>query len=335
MKDNKILQPTVELSEKFALYKNRVQEYLSNKVKNRRPFNLYDPIHYTMSGDGKRLRPALTFLTTEAFAGSIESVLPAAAAIELLHNFTLVHDDIMDRDETRRGKATVHNKWDINVALLSGDGLVALAYETLLETPSREILAISKLFTQGLIEVCEGQAMDIEFETRSEVSTEEYLVMIGKKTARLLSLCAQIGGLVAGANADACFQLDNFGMSLGIAFQIQDDLLDITADTDILGKDFGSDIKQHKKTLILIYALEQGTPNQVAEINRIYAQEEIVEADIFKAKNIFDETGALQHTHSLAEYYFSTAQTALEKLASCADITFLKQFLNLVLSRKA
>ncbi len=274
-------------------------------------------------------------LTTEAFGGSIDKTLAAAAAIELLHNFTLVHDDIMDRDKTRRGRATVHNKWDINVALLAGDGLVALAYETLLETPSHEILAISKLFTQGLIEVCEGQAMDIEFETRDHVLTEEYLEMIGKKTARLLSMCAQIGGLIAGANQEECDHLNNFGMSLGVAFQIQDDLLDITADENILGKDFGSDIKQHKKTSILIYALEKSSAKQIDEIQRVYKQKEITATDILTVKNIFAETGALRHAKKLADHYFSTASQSLNKLADRAEVTFLKQFLNLVLNRKA
>ncbi|KAA3619896.1 MAG: polyprenyl synthetase family protein [Calditrichaeota bacterium] len=335
MKEKKILQTTVELSDKFAHYKKRVHEYLSVKINPRRPFNLYDPIYYTMSGDGKRLRPALTMLTAEAFSGSIDDALPAAAAIELLHNFTLVHDDIMDRDDTRRGRATVHNKWDINVALLAGDGLVALAYETLLETPSDKILAMSKLFTQGLIEVCEGQGLDIEFETRDDVLADEYLDMIGKKTACLLSMCTQIGGLVSNASPADIALLKEFGWSLGIAFQIQDDLLDITADQNVLGKDFGSDIKQHKKTYILIHALGAGTPAQVHMIRDIYKKDYMRDEDILKVIDIFSEIGALKHTEDLAANYFSIAKKSLADLSSEADTTYLEQFLNLVLNRKA
>ncbi|MCA9732497.1 polyprenyl synthetase family protein, partial [candidate division KSB1 bacterium] len=239
MNIDKSYQKTADLSEKLADYKKRVHTFLSAKINPRRPFSLYEPIHYTMSGDGKRLRPALTLLTVEAFASSVDNALPAAAALELLHNFTLVHDDIMDRDATRRGRATVHNKWDLNIALLSGDGLVALAYEALLETKSEKILSISRLFTQGLIEVCEGQALDIEFEKRNDVLADEYLDMIGKKTACLLSMCTQIGGLLANVTTENIALLKQFGWSLGIAFQIQDDLLDITADQKLLGKDFG------------------------------------------------------------------------------------------------
>ncbi|KAA3659881.1 MAG: polyprenyl synthetase family protein [Calditrichaeota bacterium] len=335
MNNIKNTENSIDLSDKLADYKKRIQNYLSAKINPRRPFSLYDPIHYTMSGDGKRLRPALTLLTAEAYACSIEHAIPAAAALELLHNFTLVHDDIMDRDDTRRGRATVHNKWDVNIALLSGDGLVALAYETLLETASERILAVSKLFTQGLIEVCEGQALDIEFEKRDDVLADEYLEMVGKKTACLLSMCTQIGGLLANTDAINIQHLKQFGWSLGIAFQIQDDLLDITADQHTIGKDFGSDIKQHKKTYILIHALEKGTDTQVKKIRAIYEKPNIENDDILTVKDIFTEIGAIEHTRELAADYFSSAKEALREISTKADVTYLDAFLNLVLNRKA
>ncbi|TFH00616.1 MAG: polyprenyl synthetase family protein, partial [Calditrichales bacterium] len=212
----------------------------------------YDPIQYVNRLSGKKIRPLLAILSGLASGGKLENLLPPAAAVELLHNFSLVHDDIMDQDDVRRGNPTVHIKWDEGTAILTGDGLLGLAYRKLLATPNVTDLRIARLFTDAMIEICEGQALDKSFEERSRISESEYLLMIQKKTATLIQLSAQIGGIVGEADDHQVAALADFGFNLGMAFQIQDDLLDIVADEEKLGKRVGSDLEMHKKTIITI-----------------------------------------------------------------------------------
>jgi geranylgeranyl pyrophosphate synthase len=187
----------------------------------------------------------------------LNDLLPAAAAIELLHNFSLVHDDIMDNDETRRGKPTVHVKWDLGTAVLAGDGLLGLAYRKLLATPGRSDNLLASLFTEAMLEICEGQALDKTFETAKRVSESEYLTMISKKTATLIRLACQMGGIIAQGTAKQVENLSNFGFQIGLGFQIQDDLLDILADEKKLGKKVGSDFAMNKKTIASIKLMEK------------------------------------------------------------------------------
>lgn len=213
---------------------------------------------YVLDGGGKRVRSVLLLLACEAAGGTVRRALPAAAAIEALHNFTLVHDDIMDRAVTRRGRPTVHTRWDTNTALLVGDVLLGLAYRVLPDAGAAE--RVFRVFTQGLLDVCEGQALDMEFEGRARVSTREYFDMMEKKTARLLATSTELGGIIAGATPARIAALRDFGLHLGRAFQLQDDLLDVLGEEETFGKAIGGDILEGKRTYLLLRALEQAAP---------------------------------------------------------------------------
>ncbi len=326
--------PTFE--EKLSDYKHQIIEHIGKAIGKETPVSLYEPIKYTMQGGGKRLRPVLLLLAVEALNGDVQAAMPAAVAVELLHNFTLVHDDIMDNDATRRGRATVHEKWDTSVALLAGDGLVALAYQNLLNTRSPHTLRISKLFTSALIDLCEGQALDREFETRSDVSMDEYLEMIRKKTARLLSLCAQMGAILADGTEDQIQALKVYGESLGMAFQIQDDLLDITADPKKLGKDFGSDIRQKKKTFLLVHALHHANARQKQQLLNYLNHEPVQDAEVLHIRDLFDEIGTLQEAVSAVKQYLTLAEDSLNPIEKVhAKTDCLKDLLQLVQGRQA
>lgn len=319
---------------KLITYKQVVSHYLESLISQEQPASLYEPIKYALNGNGKRLRPILLLLATEAFGGDIEKAVPAAGAIEILHNFTLVHDDIMDDDETRRGRPTVHNKWDADIALLAGDGLVALAYKSLLRTPTERFFEIHRLFTECILELCEGQALDKEFESRENVSMTEYIEMISKKTGCLIGMCARMGGVLAGANQEEISALKVYGESLGIAFQIQDDLLDITSSEKILGKDFGSDIKRKKKTFLLIHALEHANANQRNAIGDHLQHNNITKNDIYNIRQLFEEIGSIKCAYKTAEHYINKAKQNLTLLSSHTKIEDLAQFLSIILKRK-
>ncbi len=325
-----------QFEQKLQLLKKQITEDLSKFLQQDIPVSLYEPIKYAMQSGGKRLRPILLLLSTEALGGDVEAARPAALAIELLHNFTLVHDDIMDNDDTRRGRPTVHQKWDTDVALLAGDGLVALAYQSLLKTPTDRLIEISRIFTAGIIELCEGQALDREFETRERVSMDEYLEMITKKTGRLLSMCAQIGAIIAHAPERAVQALKIFGESLGIAFQIQDDLLDITSDPAVLGKDFGSDIRQRKKTFLLVHALKNANLQQSRRLQQILSREKIGIDSILQIRELFQQIGSIDYARQKIREHIAAAENSLAPIEAMNGKTGdLKKLLNLVLRREA
>ncbi len=244
----------------YQRYKDIVDRQLRLSIKKNEPRSLYQPVQYVLSGGGKRIRPLLVLLACEAVGGSTRQAQHAAVAIEILHNFTLVHDDIMDNAPSRRGRPTVHTKWDTSIAILVGDELVALAYRELLKTQSPYIARVADIFTEGVVEVCEGQAYDKEFEARKHVSLEEYLLMIGKKTGKMVSVASEIGAVIGGGSAAEIRALKLYGTSIGRAFQIQDDLLDVVADEKEFGKTIGGDIVEGKKTFLLIesYARSRG-----------------------------------------------------------------------------
>ncbi len=328
-------EPDRQFLGKLTAVKEELAAYLENFLTKRRPESLYAPIHYTMSGDGKRLRPVLLILAAEALGGSRSEAMPAALAVELLHNFTLVHDDIMDKDDTRRGRPTVHQKWDTDVALLAGDGLVGLAYAALLRGTSENLPHITRIFTDGIVEVCEGQALDREFEVRDWVEMADYLEMINKKTACLLRMCSEIGGLISRGRDEHVQALRDFGENLGMAFQIQDDLLDITADEKKLGKDFGSDVKQKKKTYMFIHAMQHGTQEQVRELREIYGKSLITSQDISRVRTLFEQTGTLSETGKAVHGYIEKAEQSLAALPEGVHTQDLHEFLRMILFRKA
>ena len=222
---------------------------------------LYKPIYYSIESGGKRLRPVLLLMTCEAFGGNPETALRAALGIEMYHNFTLVHDDVMDRSERRRGKPTVWDKWGTDTAILSGDVMLTLATEYMSEVPDKCLRRVLDRFNRMAIEVYEGQQLDMEFEKREQVSIDEYLNMIRLKTSVLLGASCAIGAIIAGADEEKCEAMYRFGEALGVAFQIQDDYLDLFGDSNTFGKPIGGDINNGKKTFLTLRTLEEGGPN--------------------------------------------------------------------------
>ncbi len=323
---------------KFSLFKARVNEYIEAILPPHaaaEPRSLYEPIRYAMEGNGKRLRPILLLLTCDALKGPVEEALPAAAAVELMHNFTLVHDDIMDHDATRRGRPTVHCKWDNETALLAGDGLVALAYRSLLNTRSPNLPRLAQVFTDGIIELCEGQALDRDFERRDDITMPHYLDMIMRKTARLLSICTEMGALVAAANEAQVKLFRQFGEHLGLAFQIQDDLLDITVSQDILGKDFGSDVKRRKRTFLYVHAMTHGGVRDRAGLKKSFQKPAIAKADILAVRQIFHAAGAIAAAEAAVSDHLQKARHCLAQLEPAIDAAALRELVEMILKRKA
>jgi len=328
----------VKPEKNFSHYKDQVNRYIDSilsPVSENKPQSLYAPIRYAMNGNGKRLRPVLLLLTCDALHGSIKAALPAAAAVELMHNFTLVHDDMMDNDDTRRGRPTVHRKWDNDAALLAGDGLLALAYRSLLRTRSSNLPRLAQVLTDGIIELCEGQALDRDFEQRDEVTMADYLAMIMKKTARLLSICTEMGALIATAGETQIKLFRQFGEHLGLAFQIQDDLLDITISQDMLGKDFGSDVKRRKKTFLYIYAMTQAARQHRESLKKIFQKTAIGHDDILSVQQIFNAAGALAAAETAACDHLQKAHHCLMQLEPAVATKALREFVDMLLKRKA
>lgn len=231
----------------YELEREKINKILSGALRNRKPTSLYEPGSYILNSGGKRLRPLLVLLSAKAVGGKFNNAYNAAAAVEMLHNFTLVHDDIMDNADKRRGRLTLHKKYDYNTAILTGDSLLSIAYEYLLKDCNGNTNEVIGAFTHGLIEVCEGQSLDTDFELRRNVSSSEYIDMIKKKTAAMAEMCCKIGALLGGGTSSQVKALGNYGLNLGIAFQIQDDLLDISADEKNLVKQSVAILSRVKK----------------------------------------------------------------------------------------
>ncbi|MBU8893660.1 MAG: polyprenyl synthetase family protein [Bacteroidales bacterium] len=256
-----------------------LQDLINNAISNekigREPFSLYDPINYTLESGGKRIRPALALMACNLFTDNINPAIKPALGLEIFHNFTLLHDDIMDHAGIRRGKPTVHKKWNENTAILSGDAMFIKAYEYLLDCRSPNFRDILKVFNETALEVCEGQQYDMEFETRESVSEDDYLRMIELKTSVLLAASLKIGAMIGGAdNADAEL-LYKFGKNIGLAFQLQDDLLDVYGDINVFGKKPGGDIVANKKTLMLIKALELAANDELKTLKNLLSDKNI------------------------------------------------------------
>ncbi len=298
----------------YDKYLRQIEDFLLEYTEPKSPFSLYEPFRYIISGGGKRIRPVLTMLCCGAAGGKPEDALKPAAAIEILHNFTLVHDDIMDASPLRRGRETVHTKWNESAGILTGDVMVGAAYNLLPSANghprSGEIL---KAFTRGLIEVCEGQAYDTQFDEREEISLEEYFMMIEKKTSRLLETCALIGGHSAEADENTIYALFNYANALGIAFQVQDDLLDIAADEAKLGKKVGQDIIEGKKTFLIIKALEKIKDGPNRELLDKFNQKKGLGGEyVPRFLKLFEKYGILEDARRTASEYFDKAHESLE-----------------------
>ncbi|MFH0989258.1 MAG: polyprenyl synthetase family protein [bacterium] len=303
----------MDFSKRYAIYCSRIDRYLAKCVHEQYPETVYEPVKYVLAGGGKRIRPVLVILSCEAVGGTMKRALHAATAIEILHNFTLVHDDIMDHANSRRGRPTVHVKWDSNIALLSGDVLLALAYRTLLRTRSPHIQKISDTFTEGVIEVCEGQGYDKEFETSKHVTMNDYLRMIGKKTGKLVSASTVIGALIGNANATYLRALHYYGALVGRAFQIQDDLLDIVANEAEFGKKIGGDLLEGKKTFLLLAALQRASGKDKKLLDELVKNHGIPARLIPRFREIYHNTGAVEmaRRHILGDIRRAMAQLQL------------------------
>ena len=270
-----------------------------------------------MGAEGKRIRPALTLMACEMFSGDYKKALPVALAIEVFHNFTLVHDDIMDNADLRRGRESVHVKYDIPTAILSGDAMVMLSFKYLMdaELPADKAVELFNTMTHMGITLCEGQQLDVDFENRMDVSIDEYLRMIDGKTAVLLGAALKMGGITGGASEAAAEHLYQFGKNIGIAFQIQDDVLDVFGDNDKVGKMKAGDIVNNKKTYLFIKALELGSVLQKAQLIEAYSsQPEDPENKVEKVLDIFNQLGVKEYASQLKEAYLDLGKSHLDAI---------------------
>jgi geranylgeranyl diphosphate synthase type II len=297
-----------ELQEKISLTLQNLPLYGE-------PTGLYQPIVYTLEQGGKRLRPLFVLLANQMFGGNPDLALPAATAIEIFHNFTLLHDDIIDKAPLRRGYETVYQKWNTNVAILSGDTMFAVAYGELAKSKPHLLPKLMEVFTQTAIEVCEGQQYDVEFEQDDKVSLEEYINMIRLKTGVLLAASLKIGALIAEAPVKEADKLYDFGINLGIAFQLQDDLLDAFGDQNVFGKQTGGDIATNKKTVLYIKAVEKADTNTLKELHKHYTTECLSnEEKVKQVLRIFERLNVKSDTEEIIEGYFNKAMEIFDTI---------------------
>ena len=295
-------------------YQSHFLDYLTSFNKSRNPRNLYDPVKYILEIGGKRLRPILTLMITDCFGGDTTKALDAALAIEVFHNFSLVHDDIMDNAPLRRNKKTVHEKWDINTGILSGDAMLIMAYKLFESYDADKFQRLTTLFSKTALEVCEGQQYDIDFESRFDVTIDEYIKMIEYKTAVLVASAMQMGAIIAETSIDNQKKCFEFGKNLGIAFQLQDDYLDAYGDPKSFGKQVGGDIIENKKTYLYLKAMHQGSDQDKLILKELYKSKLVVEDKISKVLEIFERSGAAQSTKDAIQYYTENAFLILESI---------------------
>ncbi len=314
--------PITSSFEKHILFlKSDIEKSLNKIPLLNNPNSLYDPIKYIINGKGKRLRPILVHLVGHSYSADPEDMMKASMAVELLHNFTLVHDDIMDNDSFRHGKPTVHKKWDESTAILSGDALFVLSQLLLNGFPE----IIHRRFNEVSLNICEGQGMDKDFEKDTSVSMGQYLIMIGKKTGALLGLCAELGGLLSGFKKEDAHILFEYGLNLGLAFQIQDDFLEIFGDESSMGKSLGSDISKKKQTALTILAREDNLEKWLSFTNNF--------SKISDYQSYFDKNGIRYMVEKSIEHYINKANSALDS-APKSDKDHLQKFTTLILKRK-
>ncbi len=317
-------------------YKQTIEKFekkYQSVVKDRKPKSLYEPCNYIIKSSGKRLRPFLVFVSAKAVGGKTSNVMNAAIAVELFHNFTLVHDDIMDNAKMRRGRETLHIKYDNSTAILAGDNLLAIGYESLQKDIKNNSGAI-KDYTNGLIKVCEGQSLDKDFETRKKVSIDEYIEMIDKKTAALAETCCSIGAKLGGGSTKEINALKRYGRYLGLAFQIQDDLLDIMADQAELGKMIGGDLVEGKKTYLLLKALEVAKSNEKKMIQKVIDNNGIRKNQIKKYKELFIKLGIIKNARDEVNRYTKLALNQLKALKNEEAKISLEWLANTLTSRR-
>lgn len=296
-------------------YQELIAQQISILEKNRSELSLYDPVSYILSIGGKRLRSVLTLVGTDLFDGDLENSYKSALGIEMFHNFTLLHDDIMDEAPLRRGEPTVHEKWNINTAILSGDVMFVQAFVMVTSCKTEYLRSVLDLFNVTAIEVCEGQHLDMEFETRKDVTIPEYIKMIKLKTSVLVGCALKLGAILADATEEQSNLIYDFGLNLGIAFQIQDDILDVFGDETLFGKQIGGDILANKKTYLLLKAFENANELQKKELNLWLENNNKKPREKIKAvTQIFNELKVKEQAELVMWSYYDKAIDSLNKL---------------------
>ena len=291
------------------------EDYLKKELKYNKPESLYDPVKYILESGGKRLRPLITLYISELFNGKKTVALPAAAALEIFHNFTLAHDDIMDNSSLRRGKKTINAKWDDNTGILSGDVMLIISYEILNQYEDSKYILFSKKLTEISRLVCEGQQADMDFSSKNDITENEYFEMIKNKTAVLIACSFMFGGIAAETNTSNTDLLYKIGLNLGIAFQLEDDLLDSFGDQEKFGKRIGGDILEKKKTLLYLFTHSKLESEKKLEFENIFNSNEIEESQkINSIKSFYETSGALKYLKNKVRVYFNEAEILIDKL---------------------
>lgn len=293
----------------------KINEYIKNLPLSKEPRGLYEPIEYILSLGGKRIRPVLMMMAYELWRDDSDSILPQAVALETFHNFTLLHDDVMDHADVRRGRPTVHKKWNENTAILSGDNMLVLAFKWMQQCPADRLPAVMETFTNTAIEIDEGQQMDVDFEERDDVREEEYIEMIRLKTSVLLACAVKIGAIMAGAPEEDMKNLYKFGEAIGLSFQLQDDYLDVYGNPEVFGKAIGGDIASNKKTYMLINALNKAEGEDKDALSRwIEAKTFDREEKVKAVTALYDKLGIDKMAKAKMEQYYNEAIAYLDKV---------------------
>ena len=314
---------------------DKVNLYIENMPYNAQPEGLYAPIKYVLELGGKRIRPVLMLMAYNLYKDNVDDILPNSIALETYHNFTLLHDDLMDRADMRRGHLTVHKKWNDNTAILSGDAMLIMAYKLFTETTNPQMMKAVKTFNAATLGVCDGQQYDVEFESRNDVREEEYMEMIRLKTSLLLACALKIGAELAGASPEDADSLYQFGEKIGLAFQLQDDLLDVYGDPAVFGKQIGGDILCNKKTFMLINAFNRANPTQKAQLQEWVDKTDFVPAEKIQAVTaLYDAVGIKALCLDKIEQLFSQSLECLAKVkVEESKKTELKAFADKLLKR--
>ena len=314
----------------------KVNAYIASLPYERKPKSLYDPIEYVLAAGGKRIRPSFVLMAYNLFHDDVDRILPVATALETYHNYTLLHDDLMDKADMRRGRPTVHKKWDDNTAILSGDTMLVLAYEHLAKCDTKYLKPALDLFTETALEVSEGQQFDMEFETRNDVAEEEYIEMIRLKTSVLLACALKMGAVVAGASDADANALYAFGEKVGLAFQLQDDLLDVYGDPKVFGKAIGGDITSNKKTFMVINAFNRADAGTRAELERWTTATEFDPAEkIAAVTEIYNRLGIDKLAEQRIKEYFEQSRQHLDELSVSDDRkAVLREYTERMMNRK-
>ncbi len=314
-----------------------VNEFIAHLPNERSPKSLYEPVEYVLSAGGKRLRPVLLLMAYNLYKDDIETAMWTACGLETYHNYTLLHDDLMDKADVRRGRMTVHNKWNENTAILSGDSMLVLAYQRIAKCDNTKLREVLDCFTETALEIGEGQQYDMDFETRNDVSEEEYIEMIRLKTSVLLACALKIGAILAGADAEDQENLYRFGENIGLAFQLQDDYLDVYGDEKVFGKAIGGDICNNKKTYMFINACNLAKGDDKAQLDTWLSAETFDKAEKIKAvTDIYNKIGVDRLAKEKMEHYLDVAKEYLSKVKVSDDKKVeIKEYAEKLMLRKS